>query len=299
MSDPVVLRANQLTKNFGSVKALDRVSLHVHRGEVYGFLGPNGAGKTTAIGIMLGLLHATSGQVELLQDLVRPNHTSVLQRVGSIFGSPSFVPYLSGRDNLRILAQLHPQVAPSRIDVVLEQVGLAGAARRKVKGYSSGMKQRLALAGTLLHDPELLILDEPTNSLDPGGMREVRLLLRSLADKGTTIFLSSHLLHEVEQICDRVAVLNHGTVVAEGTVSELRGDHQIVRVRVPSLEGAISLLSPLARSVSKNGTHLEVEGLSSEVVVETLTTNGIYPSEVSIQGYDLEGIFLELTQEVV
>ncbi len=297
MSDPFVLCTNHLTKNFGSVHALDRVSLHVRRGEVYGFLGPNGAGKTTAIGIMLGLLHATSGQVEILQDVVRPNRTSVLQRVGSLFGSPSFVPYLSGRDNLRILAKLHPRVAPNRIDTVLEQVGLGRAAYRKVKGYSSGMKQRLALAGTLLHEPELLILDEPTNGLDPGGMREVRLLLRSLADKGITIFLSSHLLHEVEQICDRVAVLNHGKVVAEGTVNELRGDRQIVRVRTPSLEQATALLEPLARSVSKNGAYLEVEGLRSEVVLETLTAHGIFPSEISAKGHDLEGVFLELTQE--
>jgi ABC-type multidrug transport system ATPase subunit len=297
MNNPFIIRTNQLTKNFGTVQALDRVSLQVRYGEIYGFLGPNGAGKTTAIGIMLGLIHATSGQVEILNEEVMPNRTFVLQRVGSLMGSPSFVPYLSGRDNLRILAQLHPEVAPERIDVVLEQVGLAGAARRKAKAYSSGMKQRLALAGALLHEPELLILDEPTNGLDPAGMREVRLLLRALANEGITVLLSSHLLHEVEQICDRVAVLNHGKVVAEGAVSDLRGDHQIVRVRVHSMEEALVLLSPLAESVSKNGAFLEVEGLKSEVVVETLTTHGITPSEISIMGHDLEGVFLELTQE--
>jgi ABC-2 type transport system ATP-binding protein len=297
MSDQYVLRTNQLSKNFGSVQALDQVSIHVCEGEVYGFLGPNGAGKTTTIGIMLGLIHATSGGVEIFQERLHPNQTSILQRVGSLMGSPSSVPYLSGRDHLRILAQLHSGVNANRIDEVLGQVGLAGAAHRKTKGYSSGMKQRLALAAALLHEPEMLILDEPTNGLDPAGMREVRLLLRSLADGGTTIFLSSHLLHEVEQICDRVAVLNHGKVVAEGAMSELRGDHQVVRVRVPTLEKAAVLLNPLARSVRKNGVYLEVEGLKSEVVVETLAMNGMIPSEVSIKGHDLEQVFLDLTRD--
>jgi ABC-type multidrug transport system ATPase subunit len=297
MNNPFIVRTNQLTKKFGSIQALDRVSLQVRYGEIYGFLGPNGAGKTTAIGIMLGLIHATSGTVEILNQEVKPNRTFVLQRVGSIMGSPSFVPYLSGKDNIKILAKLHPEVTPKRIDTVLEQVGLVGAAHRKAKAYSSGMKQRLALAGALLHEPELLILDEPTNGLDPSGMREVRLLLRTLANEGVTVLLSSHLLHEVEQICDRVAVLNHGKVVAEGAVSDLRGDHQIVRVRVPRMEEALILLSPLAKSVSKNGAFLEVEGLKSEVAVETLTTHGIIPSEISIIGHDLEGVFLELTQE--
>jgi ABC-2 type transport system ATP-binding protein len=298
MNDLIVLRTNQLSKNFGSVQALDQVSIHVCEGEVYGFLGPNGAGKTTAIGIMLGLIHATSGQVEILQETVYTHQNSVLQRVGSLMGSPSFVPYLSGRDHLRIMAQLHSGANANRIDEVLRQVGLAGAAHRKVKGYSSGMKQRLALAGALLHKPEMLILDEPTNGLDPAGMREVRLLLRSLANGGTTIFLSSHLLHEVEQICDRVAVLNHGMIVAEGAVSELRGDHQVVRVRVPTLEKAAILLNPLARSVRKNGVFLEVEGLKSEAVVETLATNGMIPSEVSIKRQDLEQVFLDLTRDL-
>jgi ABC-2 type transport system ATP-binding protein len=297
MSDQCVLHTNQLSKNFGSVQALKQVSIHVCQGEIYGFLGPNGAGKTTAIGIMLGLIHATSGQVEILQERVHPNNTSVLQRVGSLMGTPGFVPYLSGRDHLRIFVRLHTGISDSRIDEVLGQVGLAGAARRKVKGYSSGMKQRLALASAFLHQPELLILDEPTNGLDPAGMHEVRLLLRSLADRGTTIFLSSHLLHEVEQICDRVAVLNHGKVIAEGSVSALRGDHQIVQVRVPAPEEAAMLLNPLARSVHKNGVFLEVDGLKSEVVVETLAANGIIPSEVSIKTHDLERVFLDLTRD--
>ena len=298
MSDQVALCAKHLTKKFGSVRALDQVSFHVRFGEVYGFLGPNGAGKTTAIGIMLGLLHADSGQVEILREEMKPERTFVLQRVGSLFGSPSFIPYLSGKDNLRLLAQLHPGVSAERMDVLLDQVGLAGAARRKVMGYSSGMKQRLALAGALLHDPELLILDEPTNGLDPAGMREVRSLLRTLADGGATVFLSSHLLHEVEQICDRVAVLKHGKVVAEGAMNELRGDHQFVRLRVSRVEEAIVLLTPLARSIRRNGAYLDVEGLSSEAVIETLTAQGILPSEVTVQGHDLEGVFLELTQEL-
>jgi ABC-type multidrug transport system ATPase subunit len=295
MGDDVVLQTDQLIKRFGSVQALDGLSIQVHKGEVYGFLGPNGAGKTTAIGIMLGLLHATSGQVELLHERVTPSRTSVLQHVGSLYSSPGFIPYLTGRDNLRLLAQLHPGVAEDRIDAVLKIAGITNAAGRKVKGYSSGMKQRLAIAAALLHEPQILILDEPTNGLDPAGMREVRLLLRSLADAGTTVFLSSHLLHEVEQICDRVAVLHYGKIVAEGAVVELRGDRTVVRVRVPSAEQATQVLRPWAKSVKRNGAYVEVEGLSSEAVVVHLTSNGIVPSEVLIMGQDLETVFLKLT----
>ena len=157
---------------------------------------------------------------------VTPTHTSVLRYVGALVGEPGFLPYLSGRENLRLLARLYPNVDDTRVEEVLDLVGLREAAARKVKGYSTGMKQRLGLAAALLHRPRLLVLDEPTSGLDPIGMKEMRELLRSLADAGTTIFLSSHLLHEVEQICDRVAILDHGRIVAEGEVKQLLRDYK-------------------------------------------------------------------------
>jgi len=295
----IVLQTYNLSKRFGDVVAVDGVSLSVRRGEVFGFLGPNGAGKTTTIGMMLGLIHPTAGRVEVLGQEVTPKRTAPLRQVGALVGTPGLVPYLSGRDNLRLLARLHPEVDERRIDAVLEQVGLTEAADRKVKGYSTGMRQRLGLAAALLHRPQLLILDEPTNGLDPAGMREMRLLLRCLADEGMTVFLSSHLLHEVEQICDRVAVLNRGRVVAEGPVDALLAGEQVVRVRVPSPTQAVHLLETLpgVTRVEANGVYVEVQGVSSEAVVAHLTAYGIVPGEVTTARPDLESLFLSLTRE--
>ena len=298
MSD-IVLQTRNLSKRFGDVVAVDGVSLRVRRGEVFGFLGPNGAGKTTTIGMILGLIHPTAGQVEVLGQAMTPKHTAPLREVGALVGTPGLVPYLSGRDNLRLLARLHPEVDERRIDEVLEQVGLQDAAHRKVKGYSTGMRQRLGLAAALLHRPQLLILDEPTNGLDPAGMREVRLLLRALADEGTTVFLSSHLLHEVEQICDRVAVLHRGRVVAEGPVDALLGGERVVRVRVPAPAQAVHLLESLpgVTRVEANGAYVEVRGVPPETVVAHLTAHSIVPGEVTTERPDLESLFLSLTQE--
>ncbi|NPA26931.1 MAG: ABC transporter ATP-binding protein [Chloroflexi bacterium] len=222
MTATPVLHLEKLTKDYGSVRAVDGLDLDVYPGECFGFLGPNGAGKTTTIGMILGLLWPTRGRVEVFGQEVTPMRTAALRQVGALVGAPGFYPYLSGRANLRLLARLYPQVGAARIDEVLALVGLdASAARRKVKTYSTGMKQRLGLAAALLHEPKLLILDEPTNGLDPIGMAEMRRLLRELAAQGVTIFLSSHLLHEVEQICDRVAILHRGRIVAQGPVAEL------------------------------------------------------------------------------
>ena len=231
MTEPVI-RLHNLHKHFGAVRAVNGLNLDVAAGECFGFLGPNGAGKTTTISMMLGLLWPTSGQVTLLGQNVTPQHTAVLRDVGALVGAPGFYPYLSGRENLRLLARLYPDVDDRRVDEVLAQVGLeAAAARRKVKGYSTGMKQRLGLAAALIHRPRLVILDEPTSGLDPIGMAEMRRLLRELADQGITVFLSSHLLHEVEQTCDRVAILNRGQLVALGPVSDLlAGKHDLEEV---------------------------------------------------------------------
>ncbi len=221
MSQPA-LRLHELTKDYGPVRAVDRLNLTVPQGVCFGFLGPNGAGKTTTIGLILGLLHPTAGRVEVLGRPVTPGDTAPLRAVGALVGAPGFYPYLSGRENLRLLARLHPQVDAARVEAVLARVGLdPAAARRKVKTYSTGMKQRLGLAAALLHRPRLLVLDEPTNGLDPIGMAEVRGLLRDLTREGVTVFLSSHLLHEVEQTCDQVAILHRGRLVAQGPVADL------------------------------------------------------------------------------
>jgi ABC-2 type transport system ATP-binding protein len=294
----IVLQTEGLTKRFGSVTAVESLDLAVSAGEVYGFLGPNGAGKTTTIAMALGLLHATAGRVEVLGHEVTPSHTRVLRDVGSLVGIPGMVPALSGRRNLRLLARLHPGVDDRRVDEILDYVGLADAADRKFKGYSLGMRQRLGLAAALLHKPALLILDEPTNGLDPAGMREVRDLLRGLAAGGTTVFLSSHLLHEVEQVCDRVAVLSQGRVVAEGPVRELLRGSRVVRARVPSTVAAVAALDglPGMTCVEANGHSVVVHGAASEAVIVRLVERGVIPSEVTTGETDLESVFLSLTQ---
>lgn len=296
----IVLQTFDLTKQYGPVRAVAGIDLPVYRGELFGFLGPNGAGKTTTIGMALGLIHPTVGHVELFGEPVSPGRVAPLRRVGALVGAPSFVPYFSARRNLQLVARLYPDVGAARIEEVLHLVGLAQAADRPVKGYSTGMKQRLGLAAALVHSPELIILDEPTNGLDPAGMREVRDLLRGLADNGTTVFLSSHLLHEVEQTCDRVAVLKQGQIVAQGRVGELLGRRQVVRVRVPSPAAAREALlqsGVAAEQMHVNGGYLDVAGLPGEVIVERLAAQAIYPGEVVAQGTDLEETFLELTRE--
>ncbi len=226
MSQPV-LRLEHVVKDYGPVRAVDDVSLTVWPGECFGFLGPNGAGKTTTIGMVLGLLHPTAGRIEVLGRPVTPRHTVALREVGALVGAPAFYPYLSGRAHLDLLRRLYPDLPPSRVDEVLEQVGLPPqAARRPVKTYSTGMRQRLGLAAALLHRPRLLVLDEPTNGLDPIGMAEMRALLRQLAEGGMAVFLSSHLLHEVQQVCDRVGILHRGRLQAVGPVDELLQGHR-------------------------------------------------------------------------
>jgi len=294
-----VLEVKDLRKRFGAVNAVDGISLSVRAGEVYGFLGPNGAGKTTTIGIVLGLIHATSGEVRLFGEAVSPAHNGALKRVGSLVGAPAIVPYLSARQNLGLLARLHRGIDDARVAEVLALVDLDQAADRTSGNFSTGMKQRLGLAMALLHRPELLILDEPTNGMDPAGMRDVRTLLRRLASEGMTVFLSSHLLHEVEQICDRVAVLRRGQIVAQGPVATLMGRKEVVKVQVPSPQQAVAVLRTLSgvAAVHGNGRYVEVGGVSAEAVVRHLTANGIVPTEVSTTRPDLESLFLELTQE--
>jgi ABC-2 type transport system ATP-binding protein len=230
---------------------------------------------------------------------VTPSKTAALRRVGSLVGSPGMVPYLSGRENLSLLTRMYAHVDQRRVEEVLELVGLTQAAQRQFQGYSTGMKQRLGLAAALLHQPAVLILDEPTNGLDPAGMRQVRELLRSLAQDGITVFLSSHLLHEVEQVCDQVAVIHQGKIIAQGTVQDLLGDQKVVRVWVPAPQEAVQLLRTLpgVARIRPNGKYVEVAGVPSESVIMHLTSNGVVPSQVMAGQDDLEDIFLQLTAE--
>jgi ABC-2 type transport system ATP-binding protein len=294
----VVLQIHGLKKSFGHVAAVDGIDLTVRRGEIFGFLGPNGAGKTTTISMMLGLLQPTAGDVEILGQSVTPAKTDVLRRVGSLVGEPGLLPYLSARQNLRLLAGVAGQTGDARVEQLLDRVGLVDAADRRVEGYSTGMKQRLGLAAALLHKPDLLLLDEPTSGLDPGGMREMRRLLRSLAQRNVTVFLSSHLLHEVQQICDRVAVLNKGRIVTRGRVDSLLSDGNRIRVSVPSPATAARVLRRELdiSHLNVRADHVELSGVPGAEVVRHLSRYDIYPSEVRNQHSDLEALFLESTR---
>jgi len=301
MNEEIILEIKGLKKYFGPVHAIEAVDLYVPRSQVYGFLGPNGAGKTTTIGIILGLTHPTAGSVHLFGQNVSPHNNQALRRVGALVGAPSLVPYLSARKNLELVARFSPKLPKNRIESILERVGLLEAANRAAGRFSSGMKQRLGLAMALLHDPELLVLDEPTNGMDPAGMREMRVLLRELASSGVTIFLSSHLLHEIEQVCDQVAVLDKGRIVAQGKVDNLLGKRSRVKVRVDSPAEAASLLErlPGAEDIQPNGVYVSVGNVSSKQVVVHLVAGGVIPSEVAVVKDSLESMFLELTQEVL
>ncbi|RIH88237.1 ABC transporter ATP-binding protein [Calidithermus roseus] len=290
-----VLRVEGLSKRFGGVLAVEGVDLEVRRGEIFGFLGPNGAGKTTTLGMILGLVEPSAGKVELLGEPVRPGRTHALRKVGALLGAPAIYPHLSARQHLELIAGLQGGVSRQRVEEVLEQVGIARAAHRAAGSYSTGMKQRLGVAMALLAEPELLILDEPSNGMDPSGMKEMRELMRSLATQGVTIIFSSHILHEVEQVCDRIAVIHKGKLVAQGAVRDLLARGDGVRVRVESPEEAALALGGLAERAEVQGEYLLVRGLEARAVVTRLVQAGLPPSEVvPIEG-GLEELFLELT----
>ena len=305
--EDIVLQTRHLNKRFGSlwknrdraVVAVEEVSLEVFRGEIFGFLGPNGAGKTTTIGILLGLIHPDDGDVFIFDEPVTPGRGHSLQRVGALVGPPALFPYLSAYRNLEILARLESRIPAGAIERVLEQTGLSDAAHRPAGQFSSGMKQRLGLAMALLHNPELLILDEPTNGMDPAGMHEMRDLLRGLKNQGVTIFLSSHLLHEVEQVCDRVAVLNHGKMIATGTIDSLLGKQQVIQLRVDSAVQVAKLLESLpgAQDIQSNGTLVTLKYPSSQAVNEFLARQNVFAEEITVLRAGLEELFLELTQD--
>ena len=298
----LALATRGLRKSYGPRRALDGLDLTVPSGVVYGFLGPNGAGKTTTMRLLTGLLHPDAGSIELLGQPFRRGDRKRLFEVGALVESPSFYPYLSGRQNLRVLAAAGAQVPRGRVDELLELVGLRDRAKDKVSGYSLGMKQRLGIAGALLSDPRLLLLDEPANGLDPAGIVAMRETLRRLAAAGKTVFVSSHLLAEVRVLADVVGIIAAGRLVREGTLDSMLRDQGIVRVRVPraSEEDARRLLEPVGRTeVSASGDDdawlaVHVDPHRAGEVNRLLAGSGIYASGLE-SGTDLEDLFLELT----
>jgi len=293
------LRTIALSKSYGKRPAVDRLDLEVVRSELFGFLGPNGAGKTTTIRMALGLIAPTSGSVEILGREVRSHRSEVLPRVGALVESPALYGYMSGRDNLRAVGNLLGGVAEKRIDEVLEIVSLRGRDHDRVRTYSMGMKQRLGLGIALLNDPDLLILDEPANGLDPAGIVEMRDLLRGLAGQGKTVFISSHVLTEVQQICTRVAIINHGKLVRVAPVQELLKSSGEFVVKVDAPQDLVLLLRRqpwAAQARSEDGVVVTTapEGRGRNLI-KFLVENGQAPDSVSERQQDLEDIFLSLT----
>jgi ABC-2 type transport system ATP-binding protein len=306
-----VLEVRGFTKKFGDFVAVDSLSFEVRRGDVYGFLGPNGSGKSTTIRAIFGLVEPTEGEIHLLG---RPSGgPGGREGVAGFVDAPGFYDYLSARDNLRVLAAADRSKGKPPMERVLETVGLLGRERDKVKTYSTGMKQRLAIASALLREPEVLILDEPTNGLDPGGMRDVRALIRRLNEDGLTIFLSSHLLAEVEQLCNRVAVIGHGRLLAEGTIAEVVGGDNgrpKYRLVVDDAKRALRILQGGTHITGASVTDAEPpDGVGGEEiklavgpegpgpVVRELVAGGVAVLALVPARPSLEDLFLELTEE--
>ena len=301
-----VLAARGLTKRYGSFTAVHPLDLAVEQGEIYGFIGPNGAGKTTTIRMVLGLISPTAGSIEMFGEPLGPDR-GALRRVGALVEEPAFWPYLSGRRNLEYFARAGGRTDDTRsrlrrIEEVLGTVGLAGVADRKVKAFSQGMRQRLGIAQALLGVPELLVLDEPTNGLDPTGMREVRSLVRGLADGGLSVLVSSHLLGEVESICDRVGVMAGGRLVAQGTPLALRGPSDRIVLDVGDVQRAIQLLAGL-RGVEivgdPAGTRLTlaIDGLSAADVNAAIVLGGVDVHAMIPVAASLDDAFHDLVKD--
>lgn len=283
----------------GQVVAVDELNLVVPEGGVFGFLGPNGSGKTTTIRCLLGLIKPSKGACRVLGASVRPSLHQVIRRVGTVSETPTFIPNFTGRKNLQLLASVYG-ISDRTVDEMLERVGLGIRGRDRVKAYSLGMRQRLGLAAALLKDPALLILDEPANGLDPAGIREVRQLIRGLGKEGRTIFLSSHLLSEIEQTCDSVAILSRGRCIRAGSVAEVLSTGQLpsVIVRVEDSDSAQRLLRDNGYDVLADARGLVVtrDDLEPAALNQLLGSAGLWASEIRSAGASLEDVFLQLTE---
>jgi ABC-type multidrug transport system ATPase subunit len=302
----LAIKTSSLTKQFGSQKAVSSIDLSVPKGSVFGFLGPNGSGKTTTIRMILGLAAASKGEIELLGHPIPKELEHALPKVGALVEGPAFYPYMSGRNNLiRIDSADRNSTASTRkkrVDAALERVGLTNAAKKKVHAYSLGMKQRLGLANALLKPREILILDEPTNGLDPQGTREVRNLIRSLAAEGITIFVSSHLLSEIEQLCSHLAVMTAGKIVAQGSLAELRNESQTRLVlKADRIDELVDLLKTQGLTKISLKPDRVVVPVPSDFDVaslnQLLVKKKFMVSEIRLEQPSLEEYFVNLTGE--
>ncbi|WP_206791233.1 ABC transporter ATP-binding protein [Amycolatopsis sp. MtRt-6] len=291
----IVTRA--LTKRYGRTVAVDAVDLEVREGDRYGFLGPNGSGKTTLVRMLLGLVYATAGEIEVLGKPVPKRVAEVLPDVGALVEGPAAYPHLSGRRNLALLDAAGRgggrRTRRRRIDEALEQVGLGGVDQRPVKAYSLGMRQRLGLAGALLRKPRLLVLDEPTNGLDPQGIKEIRELLVELNAGGTTVFLSSHLLAEVEQLCTRVGVVDRGRLVLEDDLATLRAATGRILVGTPDAAEAAAVLD--GQLEARDGDRLVIRHADPAALNALLVEAGVRVTSIHAEQRTLEQVVLALT----
>ena len=299
-SGEVVLRTRNLSKHYGKRLAVDNLNLEVKRGEIFGFLGPNGAGKTTTIRMALGLIAPSSGNVEILGHDVATHRGHILPRVGALVETPALYLYMSGRNNLRAVGSVLGGVPDERIDAVLELVGLRARQKDRVRTYSLGMKQRLGVAIALLQDPDILILDEPANGLDPAGIVEMRDLMHRLAAEGKTVFISSHMLSEVQQICTRVAIINLGKLISESSIEELISGRGEFTVKLERANEALALIQkqPWGRSARLDSSGalvtLAPEGRGRNLNL-FLVNAGFAPDMLTQTTQDLEQVFLSLT----
>jgi ABC-2 type transport system ATP-binding protein len=295
----LAIETTDLTKSYGHILAVDRLNLRVERGEIFGFLGPNGAGKTTTMRMLVGLIRPSSGSARMLGLDISTRMPEILDKTGAIIENPTFYPYLSGLDNLRACARL-TETPDDRIPPILDLVDLTSSAGRKFKTYSLGMKQRLAVGAALLHAPDLLILDEPANGLDPAGIVEMRDLMRRLKSQGHTVLISSHVLHEIEQICDRIAILDKGRVVVQGRVDELLTGKSI-EVRVEPLEEAEAILRqvPWIERIDRRSHSLLLSAPPERAaeVTRVLAERGLYVAMLKPAERSLEQYFLDVTGE--
>ncbi len=294
-----IIEVVELTKHYGAKKAVDNISFSVEQGQVFGFLGPNGSGKTTTIGLLLGIINKTSGMIKLFES---DDLDSARLRIGATLETPNFYPYLSGLDNLNIVAKIK-RASDTHIERALKLVDLSARAKSPFRTYSLGMKQRLAIAAATLSNPDLIILDEPTNGLDPDGIRDVRQIIKRLADEGKTIFLSSHLLSEVEQVCSHVAVIKNGKLLKSGHVKELVSRNPIALLRAEPMETLKAVLAtyPETLSIADEGEGVLVELQSDNLAMlnQFLAEKGIYLSHLSLQKKTLEEAFMEITQALI
>jgi ABC-2 type transport system ATP-binding protein len=296
-----VIRTEELTKQFGRQLAVDRLTLTVGPGEVFGFLGPNGAGKTTTIAMLLGLIRPTSGRAMILGYDVQQQPAAALARVGAMIEAPAFYPYLSAYDNLLVLVRVGG-LPVARIDSVLAAVELTSRARDPFRTFSQGMRQRLAIAAALLPDPQLILLDEPTNGLDPAGQHEIRELIRDLAAAGRTIFLSGHQLHEIEQLCSRVAILKQGRLIAEGRVADLLRQSTGVLVRIQGdAAQALDVLRGLdwVSGIEQHDGAIVIAAPPERTpeITAILAGAGVAIREIRANSETLEDVFLRITSD--